>query len=99
MSRFTIAPLAELDLLEIWEYISQDSEDAADLFLDRIYAQCGAIAKTQYIGRSRDDEFGSGIRSFPIGQYTIYYSIEDDAVEIHRVLHGARDIHSELDEA
>ena len=32
-------PLAELDLLDIWDYIADDSPDRADTFLDRIEAK------------------------------------------------------------
>jgi len=48
-------PLAELDLLDIWDYIADDSPDRADDFLDRIeskllvLAQNSAIASYSFI--------------------------------------------------
>jgi len=36
----------------------------------------------------------SGVQSFPFGRYVIFYHALGDAIEIVRVLHGARDIES-----
>ena len=38
MSRFLLFPQANLDLIEIWEYIALDSMDAADRVYDELYA-------------------------------------------------------------
>jgi plasmid stabilization system protein ParE len=43
------------------------------------------------MGRSRDEDFGLGCRSFTVGQYVIVYCIEADNVLILRVAHGRRD--------
>ncbi len=37
-------------------------------------------------------ELGEGIRSFPSGNYVIFYRTVEGGIEIMRVLHGARDI-------
>ena len=42
-------------------------------------------------GRYRE-ELASGIQSFPFGRYIIFYRAVTSAIEIVRVLHGARDI-------
>jgi len=34
------------------------------------------------------------LRSFPVGQYVIFYRVAVDAVEIVTVIHGARDLDS-----
>jgi toxin ParE1/3/4 len=38
------------------------------------------------------EELAPGIRSFPFGPYIIFYRVVTGAIEIVRVLHGARDI-------
>ncbi len=45
-----------------------------------------------YIGRARDEDFGVGSRSFPVGDYVIVYRVEGEDVLILRVAHGRRDI-------
>jgi len=44
------------------------------------------------LGRPRDDSFGPGSRSFPIGEYVVVYRVQNADVLILRVAHGRRDI-------
>jgi toxin ParE1/3/4 len=44
-------PLAELDLLDIWDYIADDSLDRADDFLDRIESKLLTLAQNSGLGR------------------------------------------------
>jgi toxin ParE1/3/4 len=84
-------PLAEADLDDIWWYIAQDNPDAADRLLDKIEEQCQALAQFPNMGINRD-ELMPTLRSFPIGNYLLFYLPTDDGVEIVRVLSGMRDI-------
>jgi len=84
-------PLAKVDLADIWDYIAEDNESRADAFIDAIDQKFHVLAEQPAIGRARD-ELAEGIRSFPIGQYIIFYQPVPGGVEIVRVLHGARDI-------
>lgn len=84
-------PGAEFDLIEIWDYIAEDSETRADAFIDAIDRKFHAIAERPNMGRPRA-ELSEGLRSFPIGRYVIFYRPIPDGVEIVRVLHGARDL-------
>jgi len=79
---------AELDLLDIWLYVAEYSVEAAEGLL--------VLADSPLAGRSRD-ELAPGLRSFPTGSYLIFYRVIPDGVEIVRVLHGSRDIPSEID--
>jgi len=47
------------------------------------------------MGRARDD-LRPGLRSFPVGQYVIIYTIENEDVEILHVFHGRQDIDGRL---
>ena len=82
---------AESDLSEIWHYIAEDNIDAADRVVVSIRENVILLSKTPKMGRSRD-EIHRGLRSFPAGNYIIFYMESKEVVEIVRVLHGARDI-------
>ena len=50
------------------------------------------LASFPYMGRSRDEDFGVGARSFAVGDYVIIYGVEGDDVLVLRVVHGRRQI-------
>jgi toxin ParE1/3/4 len=87
-----ISPRAKSDLTEIWGYIADGSVTNVDAFIDKLYDTIQLLAKQSSAGRRRD-ELGPGILSFPFVRYIIFYRASPDAIEIARVLHGARDIH------
>jgi toxin ParE1/3/4 len=88
-------PRALDDLAEIWAYIATDSIDNADNFVALIDSKLRALARQPRIGRSRP-EVGKGFHSFAVGRYVIFYLPLSNGIEIIRVLHGARDIDSVL---
>ena len=91
MSQPRLSPRANSDLLEIWSYISEDSETNADSFIDKLYETIHLLGQQPGSGRRRD-ELALGMRSFAFGRYVIFYRTVDDVIEIARILHGARDI-------
>ena len=91
MSQLRISPRASSDLIEIWGYIADDSVANADAFIDKLYQAIQVLARQPGSGRHRE-ELAPGIQSFPFGHYIIFYRVVAGAVEIVRVLHGARDI-------
>jgi len=88
------SPLVRLDLIEIWTYVAQDNSDAADSLLDRFETVMGRLAERPLMGRKRP-ELGEALRSFPVGNYVIFYQPYDEGVEIIRVLSGYRDINTQ----
>ena len=84
-------PLAELDLLDIWDYIADDSLDRADDFLDRIEGKLLTLAQNSGLGRKRPDLLPD-LRSFPIGNYVVFYQQIEGGIDVIRLLHGSRDI-------
>ena len=50
MKRFIIAPAAAQDLDDIWEYIAEDSLDAADRFFGKLYESILKLAETPGMG-------------------------------------------------
>jgi toxin ParE1/3/4 len=89
-----VAPQASSDLDDIWSYVAIESGSAetADRFIDTISERFFLLAGHPYLGRPRDDDFGIGLRSFPVGEYVIVYFVEDQHVLILRVVHGRRDL-------
>jgi toxin ParE1/3/4 len=79
------------DLAEIWDYIADDSEEQADLFIDLIDRKLRLLAEQPNLGRARG-ELAENMRSFPIGRYVVFYIVMPSCIQIVRVLHGARDL-------
>ena len=91
MARVLKTPAAEQDLVEIGAYIEADNPAAADRLLDRFEREFNLLADFPGLGRQRD-ELATSLRSFPVGNYVIFYLPLDDGIDVIRVLHGARDI-------
>lgn len=93
MAQLIFRPLAEQDLDEIWFYIAQDNVDAADRTLDLLRDKGLILAKSPMIGRART-ELAPSLRSFPVGNYLIFYRPIESGIEVIRVLHGSQDLNS-----
>jgi toxin ParE1/3/4 len=89
-----VAPAAERDLDEIWYYVAKESGsfDIANRLIDTITDRFFLLTGFPYLGRSREEDFGSGCRSFTVGEYVIVYTVEVEDVLVLRVVHGRRDI-------
>ena len=89
-----VAQQAAADLDNIWYYVAKESGsiEIADQLIDSITERFFLLAGHPYIGRRRDDDFGIGLRSFPVGEYVIVYLAADKDVLILRVVHGRRDL-------
>lgn len=92
MKGIRVSSLAELDLDEIWFEIARRSGsiEIATGVVDSITEVFPLFAGNPKAGRCRDD-IEPGTRSFPIGNYIIYYCQSDKNVVISRVIHGMRD--------
>lgn len=88
---YRVSGRARLDLIEIWRYIATDNESAPDRFIDLITRRFELLGENPYAGRSRD-ELRPGYRSFPVGQYVVFYRLSESRVQIMHVLHGKRDL-------
>jgi toxin ParE1/3/4 len=88
---FTRTAAAERDLSEIWDYIAEDNEAAAGTTLRKLDAACALLANHSKMGRDRSD-LVPGVRSFPVGNYLIFYRETGQGLEVIRVLHGARNL-------
>ena len=91
MAQAIFTTQADEDVLLVWNYIARNSTGNADAFFDTLKERCQLLADTPQMGRVRP-ELGAEVRSWPLGNYLIFYRISDVGVEILRVLHGTRDI-------
>ncbi|KJS76375.1 MAG: type II toxin-antitoxin system RelE/ParE family toxin [Serpentinimonas sp.] len=91
MARVTRRPQAELDILEIWAFIADDSVVAADRWIDELDEKMALWATQPMMGRPRD-ELAPGIRSLAFGRYVVFFVALADGIDVVRVMHGARDI-------
>jgi toxin ParE1/3/4 len=82
---------AQRDLVDIWLYIADDSPAAADKFLDQIDTICKLLSASPLLGRSRE-ELGRNLRSFPVGDYLIFYRPKRTGIVVVRVLSGYRNL-------
>jgi len=83
---------ADADLLEIAGYLAaRSSIRVAERFIDRLGEVFERLAQFPGIGTRREG-LAPGLRSFPEGNYVVFYRETDEGIEIVRVLHGALDI-------
>lgn len=86
-----LSPLAELDLIEIGDYIAKDNPSRAASFVDELLDQARKIARMP-TGYAQRGELLPGLRMCSHQRYILFFRIVDQIVRIERVLHSARDI-------
>lgn len=87
---FRLSSPAQHDIDDIWSFIAEHNETAANDVLDGILEACLTLAQFPGAGRRRP-EWGSDVRAYPVGNLLVVYRHRIDVVEIVRVIHGARD--------
>ncbi len=92
--RLFLSSPAQADVEEIWSHIATESGSAeiADSVIGSIDETFRLLRRNPNLGRRRDEDLRQEMRSFPSGNYIIFYRSRTAAVEIVRVLHGHRDI-------
>ena len=91
--------VAKQDLRDIWRGLAEYSGlDFADRALATIESKFRLLAQFPSSGRVRDDLL-IDLRSYPAGDFVIFYRILEPTVEVVRVLHGRRDIDAIFDES
>lgn len=96
MKRYVLTPSAKRDVNEIWDYIANDSIEAADRVLDALESAMIKLAKSPGIGHWREELADQRHRFLLVYSYLIVYRHEAKPLQIVRVLHAARDVQSIL---
>ena len=94
MAKVLFAPLAESDINHIFDHIAAENTLNAKRFVERIRQRCSDLEMFPLSGSLRGEFRVTGLRSFSVGNYVIFYRVrsDDEIVEIARVVHGARDL-------
>lgn len=94
-----LSPRVEAELDEIWYYIARESGNPliADRLIDSIISCILLLSTHPYLGRPRDKDLRPGLRSFPVGNYLVIYTVKGSDVLILHVAHGRRDLESLFD--
>ena len=97
MSRFAHYEAgAKQDLAEIYDYLDQRSESAADRFYDAVYETVEQLLVSTGLGgryQCSNPEM-EGVRIWRVNgfpNHLIFYRQQGDMLQILRVIHGARD--------
>jgi len=91
MARFRVSSKAQQDIVDISDFIRRDNPGRALSFARELRARIALAAETPLAYRERL-ELKPGIRAVRHGQYLIFYRLTDEALEVLRVRHGARDV-------
>ena len=91
---FTLLPQAEEDLREQLEYITQDSPDAAHRVREAVIKTCALLTERPLLGHIVESISTPGIYRISISgfhNYTLFYRVLNDEIEIIRFGWGGRD--------
>jgi antitoxin ParD1/3/4/toxin ParE1/3/4 len=69
--RFALHPLATQDITDIWEFIAQDSLQAARRFREELLASIRALVPFPNAGHKRPDLTGRPLRFITVREYLV----------------------------
>ncbi len=90
MSGFVLHPSAILDLEEIWEFIAEDSPDAADRVIEEIYEAIRGLVLFPASGHTRADLTSRPLRFWTVRDFLVAYAGDEKPLVVLSVLHGRR---------
>ena len=86
-----------MDLIEITDFIELDNPERANQFEDELLERTRKISLAP-LGYAERRELGEGLQSCAHGAHVIFFTVDDLGVRIERILHGARDLRSVLNQ-
>jgi toxin ParE1/3/4 len=91
-SGWSLRPAAETDLSNIWQAsAAQWGIGQADSYIDGLFAVFDLLAEYPELARERT-AFSPPVRVHPAGSHLVIYRLEDQTVEIIRVLHSRQNL-------
>ncbi|MGB0719348.1 MAG: type II toxin-antitoxin system RelE/ParE family toxin [Bdellovibrionales bacterium] len=89
---------ADEDLLRIFHYTrTHHGLKQAKAYTSEIKRTVEIFTTFPLIGQKYDSILDKNYRRFNIGQHTVFYSCDDDVINVHRVLHNRMDFDAYLD--
>ena len=97
MTALRIAPQARRDLASIWSYTAEAwSRAQADDYTANLYRDMNRLHDFADMGSPHMSRVGN-FRKLSSGHHLIFYVVDDDGVEIVRLLHERMDVRSVYD--
>lgn len=101
--KINVTPRARRDQNEIVEHLAPESLDAALLFISKLHETYGVIGAQPRVGHLRADMRGDEkrpircltVNGFP--NHLVFYQVAGEDIDVVRILHGARDIESVME--
>ncbi|MEX1139893.1 MAG: type II toxin-antitoxin system RelE/ParE family toxin [Bacteroidota bacterium] len=87
-------PVAQDDLIAIFDFIAQDSPNRAKAFVEKLDKRVSLLKSNSQLGRiPRHPKLREyGYRVLIIESYLVFYIVRGQAIEIHRAVHGSRNL-------
>ena len=87
-------PIAVDDLTAIFDWIASDNPAKAAAFIDQLDRFIQHLQTHPFLGRiPRDEKLQAfGYRVLVIESYLVFYLLRGKTIEIHRVVHGSRNL-------
>jgi len=95
---YEVSAEAQLDLIQIWLRIAQDSIELADRVEGEFYSLFESLAHMPRQGHSRRDLTKRPVLFFPLHSFLVVYQPEVSPIRIMAVLRGRRNVKSILKE-
>lgn len=95
MSAYSLTPLANADIFDIWAYLADNSETTADRVEQAIFDACAFLAEGPLRGHTRPDLTPRPLRFWTLNRYpdyTVVYRPDTAPLQIVAVLHGKRNL-------
>jgi len=89
---FVLTSDARADLIDIWNYIAEDSIESADDVLARLYDAFARLAQMPRMGHRRVELADARHRFWTVYSYVIAYRETTSPLEIIAIVHGARQL-------
>ena len=99
MAKYRFTNKAVDDLTQIWNYtVDKWLENQADRYYQMIIDNCKEVASNHKLGKKYSG-IAQHLLGFKTGRHIIFYRrIEEDEVEIIRILHGHMDLKNKIKE-
>jgi plasmid stabilization system protein ParE len=98
---FELTHRAINDLGEIWDYIAEDSVDAANRVESSILAACSSLARHPLLGSKRSEITSIPVRFWTVARFhnfIVVYRPETKPLQVIAILHGKRNLNVLLDD-
>jgi len=95
MSGYALTPLAKADIFDLWAYIAEHNENAANSVEQAIYDACAFVAEAPMRGHAHSGLTARSLRFWTLTRYpnyTIVYRPETAPLQVVAVLHGKRNV-------